>query len=516
MKNVLEYLEITATKYPQHGIFEDTQFLSYQQLFNQSKRLGTALAKEAPPKSPIPIFMEKGISCLMSFLGSVSAGCFYVLLNPSLPKTRLEQIWAVLKTNLILTDRCHQELLESYFPEAHIVLLEELLQVTIEQELLDSIRQQALDVDPLYANFTSGSTGIPKGVVVSHRSTIDFIDRFVTNFQIEAEDRIGNQAPFDFDVSVKDLYSALKTGASLVIIPKSLFSQPAPLLDYIIKQQVTTLIWAVSALCLITTFHGLDYKVPTKVRKVLFSGEEMPMKHLKEWMFHLPEAMFVNLYGPTEITCNCTYHIISLQDLELEKLPIGKAFDNEEVFLLDTENQRITVPHQIGELCVRGTALALGYYNAFAQTEQQFVQNPCHHHYRDPIYKTGDLAYFDERGLLYFSGRKDFQIKYMGHRIELEEIERFLTAFDEVKRSCCVFDEQKSRLYAFYIGTLDPKELRTRLKEQLPIFMIPSKLISMEIFPLTKNGKIDRKQLLASIGGRNHESRNDPTYSQSL
>ncbi len=158
--------------------------------------------------------------------------------------------------------------------------------------------------------FTSGSTGRPKGVVVSHRSVIDFMEYFTELFSITAQDVIGNQAPFDFDVSVKDIYATLKAGATMEILPKQLFSFPAKLLDYLCERRVTTAIWAVSALCIISTLNGFSYRVPTHLNKILFSGEVMPVSHLNIWREHLPDALFVNLYGPTEITCNCTYYIV--------------------------------------------------------------------------------------------------------------------------------------------------------------------------------------------------------------
>ena len=323
-------------------------------------------------------------------------------------------------------------------------------------------------------------------------------------------DIIGNQAPFDFDVSVKDIYSSIKTGATLLIIPRKLFSMPSKLLDYICENKATTLIWAVSALCLITTFHGLDYKVPTTINKILFSGEVMPIKHLKEWIKHLPEAMYVNLYGPTEITCNCTYHIIN-KNTEYEKqIPAGKSFDNEQVFLLDEKNQQITKAKEIGEICVKGTALALGYYNDLKQTREKFIQNPANEKYNDLIYKTGDLGYFDETGDLYFCGRKDFQIKHMGHRIELEEIERAMEKIEKVERACCIYREEKSKIYGFYIGEITKIELHDKLKETLPIYMLPNVLTKLEEMPVTKNGKIDRKQLKLFITekGKNEKQSN--------
>lgn len=496
MKNVLEYLERTVLENEKKiAIVEEEKKCTYLELLQTSKRVGSELSNYVIPRQPIPILMEKGINALYSFLGIVYAGGFYILLNPELPISRLKKILEILETNVILTDENNIELAQEIGINKIILKIEELKNKDIDEEKLQQIRKQALDVDPLYANFTSGSTGTPKGVVISHRSVIDFINIFTEKFNITESDIIGNQAPFDFDVSVKDIYSCVKTGATLVVIPKKLFSAPAKLLDYICENKVTTLIWAVSALCLITTFHGLDYKVPETLNKILFSGEVMPIKHLKEWIKHLPKVTFVNLYGPTEITCNCTYHIID-KNLEYEKqIPVGQAFDNEQVFLLNGNNEPINAINEIGEICVKGTALALGYYNDLKQTNERFIQNPLNNKYSDIIYKTGDMGYLDENNDLHFCGRKDFQIKHMGHRIELEEIEMAMGKIDEVDRVCCIYIEEKSKIYGFYIGNITKIELHDKLKKVLPIYMIPNILTKLEEMPMTKNGKIDRNKL---------------------
>ena len=313
---------------------------------------------------------------------------------------------------------------------------------------------------------------------------------------------IANQAPFDFDVSVKDIYSAMKAGATLAVVPRRLFSVPTELMDFLCEKQATTLIWAVSALCLITGFHALDYKTPQSIRKILFSGEVMPLRALKEFRKHLPDATYVNLYGPTEITCNCTYHILERDRDYAAGIPIGIPFPNEDVFLLDGENRLITGQDAEGEICVRGTALALGYYRCPEQNAAHFTQNPLNPNYPERIYRTGDLGRYNAQGELVFSGRKDFQIKYMGHRIELEEIEREMNAIPGVDRACCVFDEKRSRLKGFYTGTIDQGELHTIMKQTLPGFMVPGILRQVEAMPLNKNGKIDRKALAAMAGGR--------------
>lgn len=503
MKNVLEYLENTACTFADKtAVVCADDSICWDKLLLNSKKIGSALASESDVRQPVPVLMEKGIPALTSFFGIVYAGCFYVLVNPQLPQSRIEQILTVLNSKIIITDGNNFELAQTLANGSKILQVEELLKTELSQPLLDDIRAQALDIDPLYANFTSGSTGVPKGVLVSHKSVIDFIDIFDETFSITDKDIIANQAPFDFDVSVKDIYSSIRTGATLVLVPKELFSAPTLLLDYLCDNNITTMIWAVSALCLITTFHALDYKVPETVNKILFSGEVMPMKHLKEWQKHLPDAMFVNLYGPTEVTCNCTYHIID-NHFEYENgIPIGKAFKNREVFLLDENNKLVSDENVTGEVCVKANSLALGYYNNPEQTQKHFVQNPLNDKYIDIIYRTGDLAKYDGDRNFVFQGRKDFQIKHMGHRIEIEEIEKAMEECAAVERACCVFDERKSKLYGFYIGNIDKKDLHKQMKETLPIFMVPGALRQVEEMPLTKNGKIDRKLLLETAGGR--------------
>ena len=499
MKTVLEYLENSTNRNSEKiAVIDENGKYTYKELTELSKKIGTKLTECFEPRNPVPVLMEKSKDTLATFFGAVYAGCFYVLLNPDLPKVRLEQIVNVLGANHIVTDKAHKEIALELISEYNVLFIEDLKNTEINKKKLEEIRNNSLDLDPLYANFTSGSTGIPKGVLVGNRSVIDFIDNFTEIFNITEKDIIGNQAPFDFDVSVKDIYSSIARGATLVIIPKRLFSIPAELLDYICNNKVTTLIWAVSALCLITTFHALDYKTPDTVNKVMFSGEVMPIKHLKQWIEHLPNAMFVNLYGPTEITCNCTYHIVD-KTKEYEKIPAGKAFPNEQVFLLDENDKLITDINVQGEICVKGTCLALGYFNNKEQTTLNFVQNPLNDKYIDMIYKTGDLGEYNKDGEIVFLGRKDFQIKHMGHRIELEEIERAMEKVNGVERSCCIFNEQKGKLYGFYVGNTEKDEVIKYLKENLPVFMVPNKITQIEKFPITKNGKIDRKELAETL-----------------
>ena len=497
MNNVVEYLiESSKRNRNKIAVIEEDKKITYGELLKYSKSVGTFIAKREVFNEPIIIFMDKGIDTLIAFFGTIFSGCFYTLINPTFPIARVNQIKEVINSKIVITNNENYEYAKECFDDLEIYNIEEMKSSKIDNKLLNEVLMNHIDYDPLYVNFTSGSTGVPKGVVICHRSVIDFIDKFTSIFGFNSRDIIANQAPFDFDVSVKDIFSSIKVGATLLIVPTRYFSNPSILLDYLCDNKVTTMTWAVSALCLITTFHGLDYKVPEHVNKILFSGEVMPLKHLNIWMSHLPKAMFVNVYGPTEITCNCTYHIIDRKRKYEDKIPIGKPFPNERVILLDEKDNLINSESQVGEICVIGTSLSLGYYNNQIQTDKSFVRNPNVKEYIEYIYRTGDLAYYNNKHELVFNGRKDFQIKYLGHRIELEEIDKSIMECEGVNRCATIFDSEKSKLYGFYIGNIDRKELHIVLKKKLPVHMIPTKLIQLDSFPMTKNGKIDRKKLL--------------------
>ena len=497
IRNILDYLEQSARYYPDKIAFADEMSTcTYKELWETARSVGTKLANYVPPRSPVPVFMEKRVETIYAFLGAVYAGCFYVLLDPKLPSERLKQILQTLQSEVLVLHPDYEKQFKALEYEGNVVNILEALQEEEDAVLLEAIREQRLDIDPLYAIFTSGSTGIPKGVLVSHRSVIDFMEEFVDIFGITDKDVIGNQAPFDFDVSVKDIYSTLKTGATMQIIPKKMFSFPTKLLDYLDEREITTLIWAVSALCIVTTLKGLEYKVPQKVNKIIFSGEVMPIKHLNEWKKYLPDALYANVYGPTEITCNCTYYIVDREFQPGESLPIGQPFPNEKVFLLDEGNQLVREAGKKGEICVSGTALSLGYYRNPEQTKKVFVQNPLNEKYLERIYRTGDMAYYGHDGYLYFASRKDFQIKHMGHRIELGEIELAMEMAEGIRRACCTYDEPENKIIAFYEGEAEKRQIVRALGKKLPAYMIPNVWVKLDRLPITKNGKIDRKKML--------------------
>ena len=496
MKNILEQLEYTAVRFADKVAVDDGEVsYSWQELLDLSKRVGSALAKPGREGRPIAVVMDKRADTLAAFFGIVYAGGFYVLVNPEYPNVRIEKILETLQTDTVVLEPKYKDKIRACGYAGEVLEIDAAKAHELREDLLSGIRARATDKDILYGIFTSGSTGVPKGVIVSHRAVIDFIGYFTELFGFSEDDIIGNQAPLDFDVSVKDIYASIFTGAKLVLIPKHMFSMPPALLDFLCEKRVTSLTWAVSALCIVTTLRGFEYRIPSDVKRVLFSGEVMPYKHLHTWREALPKAEFVNLYGPTEITCNCTYYRVRGDEEPDTALPVGRAFPNRRVFLLDEENHEVTEPGENGEICVAGSSLAAGYYNNAEATEKSFVQNPGNSSYPERIYRTGDNGYWNKDGELCFLGRRDFQIKRMGHRIDLEEILLTIENADAVARACCIYGESENKLVAFYVGTADKKTIRRDIREQMPGFMMPDKFFQVEEMPLTKNGKIDRTAL---------------------
>ncbi|MBO4337343.1 MAG: amino acid adenylation domain-containing protein, partial [Lachnospiraceae bacterium] len=480
--------------------------IAFGKLNEMVKQVATLLLKGSictplMAEDGVGFFMEKSTDAVCAMLGVVMTGAFYSFIDVRQPAERAASVINVLSPRIIITDRNNEEALRGIITQTEfkIILIDELLEHAAgcakDEGLLEHARDRMCDTMPLYVNFTSGSTGTPKGVAVSHRSVIDFIRVFTETFDITHEDVMANQAPFDFDVSVKDVYSGLYTGARVQLIPRDYFSNPSVLMDYLANNGVTVLVWAVSAMCFVSIMNGLEYRTPETIGKVMFSGEVMPVKHLNKWRKFLPDATYVNLYGPTEITCNCTYYILDHEFGNDEAIPAGIPFANEKVFLLDESDSLVEEPGTPGEICVSGTCLALGYYRDPVRTKEAFMQNPLNDRYSEMMYRTGDLGKYDEDGNLVYVSRKDFQIKHMGQRIELGEIETAAMAADGVTRACCIYNTAKKRIELFYTGETEKKELSDALKQKLPQFMIPGRTVKLDEMPMNKNGKIDRQKL---------------------
>lgn len=499
LTNVLEYLEGSAERFPDKTAYADeTTGISFGQLLDGSRRIGTYLARNLAAPGPVIVFLDKSPVTPECFFGILQSGSFYVPMDTAMPKARISLITENLSPAGVLTDAAHSEDAKELFPGVDIFDLENALKTEADDTLLAKIRGAHLDTMPAYVLYTSGSTGVPKGVVVPHRALIDYMEHFCPEVGVKETDVIANQAPFYFDASLIDIYCTLKMGATMYIVPLSYFSMPLQLLSFLDEKKVTMIRWVPSAMNIVSTFKAFKTLKPEALRLVIFGAESMPTKCYNYWHANYPEATFIQIYGPTEITGVCTYYVVDREYEDTQTIPIGKAFGNSGVFLLDEED-RLIGPDQVGvdgEICVKGTCLAHGYYNAPDKTAQVFTQNPLNPNYPELIYRTGDLASYNERGEFVFASRKDFQVKHMGHRIELGEIETAVNSIEGIRSAICLFDGKRSKIILVYVSEgPDDVAIINDLKDRLPRYMIPNVLHRVDEMPLTLSGKADRVKL---------------------
>lgn len=496
--NILSYLEQSALRFPDKtAIADDKNSATFSQWFTMAKGIGTVISQSTNAvRRPVLVFVDRKIEGLVGFMGVVESGNFYVPIDCKMPDNRVKLIHDVLNPIAAITVTAKDEaILDAIGFQGLRLKYEEVKTSAADEELLTEIRSQMIDTDPVYSIFTSGSTGVPKGVVLSHRGMIDLTEWLCDTFQFTENDALGNQTPFYFDGSVKDICICLKSGATLNVIGKKYFTFPKTLIPFLNERKITAILWATSAIVLIGNSDILSVALPEHLRLVTFAGEAMPAKQLKVWMNKLPNVTYANLYGPTEITVDCTYYIVDREFADVEYIPIGKECRNMQVIVLNDEDKLVGVGEP-GELCVRGTGVALGYYNNKAKTEEVFVQNPLHDLYEDKIYRTGDIVKYNERGEIEFVSRKDFQIKHKGNRIEMGEIEVAVNSIPTVTNAACIFDQPNDKIVLYYT-TSDGQDLDiiNLVKEKIPVYMFPEVIRHLAVMPYNMNGKIDRIEL---------------------
>lgn len=494
--NILSYLEDKALRFPNKtALADDKLSLTFDQWLKQAQSIGTAIANASSNtiRRAVLVFVDRRIEGLVGAMGAIESGNFYVPIDCKMPFERVRLIADVCNPiAAVATTEADLKTLDQIGFIGPRFLYNEAKEHPTDQQALAMIRERIIDLDPVYSIFTSGSTGVPKGVIISHRGMIDLADWLVETFEFTDQDALGNQTPFYFDGSVKDICICLKSGATLNVIGKKYFTFTKHLMPFLNERHITAILWATSAIVLVGNSDILNVALPEHLRLVTFAGEAMPAKQLRTWQEKLPNVRFVNLYGPTEITVDCTYFDVNRQYADDEYIPIGKACRNMEVIVLKDDDTEATIG-EVGELCVRGSGVALGYYGNRTKTDEVFVQNPLNPLYNDIIYRTGDLVKPDEEGNLIFVSRKDFQVKHKGNRIELGEIEVAVNAIEGVTNAACIFDNEQDKLVLYYT-TADGQsmDIVNLVKERIPVYMFPEVIIHLKVMPFNMNGKIDR------------------------
>lgn len=499
MKNVLQLAETAALRTPNKTAFVDMHnSLTYQDLVCTAKRIGSFLYARLGCGRPVAILLDKSVYAISAMLGIVYSGNFYTVIDTQMPADRIKKIFSTLKPAAIISDEKHartaNDLCEKIFN------LDEICTAAVDENALSFIRKEQTDDDPLYILYTSGSTGMPKGTVITHRNVLSYSQWFVDTFDVDETTVVGNQTPLFFSMSVTDIYGTLRAGAELVLLSKECFSFPITLVDTLNRYRVNLIYWVPSAYGIVSNSGLFEIEKPMFLKKALFAGEVMPAKTLSYWIRHFGEdVMFANLFGPTETTDICTYYIVPHTTENIISLPIGRHCDNCDVFVLNSEG-REAIPGEEGELYVRGAFVSPGYYNDPEKTSKFFVQNPLRSAYPEFCYKTGDIVRISPDGDLLYVGRRDNQIKRRGYRIELGELESVAQAIGDVQECACTYDAKTESIHLFYTAEkMKEEELIAELSKRINRYLLPDKIHKLFAIPRNANGKIDRKNLERSI-----------------
>ena len=500
MKNILEQFEITVNKYSTKIAYTDNAcertFLEAQE---NAKKIASSLLKYGS-KRAILLFIDKNCKCLDSMLGSLYAGDYYIVIDVHSPIERINKIISILDNPILLVDNDTKKIVKQLKVDNTILQYEKIVKKEIKEEALNIIRDKQIDLDIAYILFTSGSTGVPKGTVITHRSLISYIDWVTNEFKFDKKTVFGSQTPLYFSMSVTDFYSTLKCGCTFHMIPKSLFIFPTKLVEFLNNKKINTIYWVPTALSILSNWKVFDVIKPRYLKKVLFAGEVMPTKQLNYWINNLnPSILYANLFGPTETTDICTFYVVNRRFNDNESIPIGKHCDNCDAFIVKDDGREALVNEE-GELYVRSSFMANGYFNDVKKTNKAFVQNPLNNNYPEIVYKTGDIVKMNDRNEIIYITRKDFQIKRSGYRIELGEIENNANSIENVKSCACVYNKDKNCLALFYTGgPKDETEMYNEMVNRVPYYMIPDKVIRINEMPKNANGKIDRNELIKKL-----------------
>jgi amino acid adenylation domain-containing protein len=495
------------------------QALTYAELERLSNQLAHALIQTGTvPGDRIGIYLHKSPAAIASIFGVMKAGACYVPIDANAPGLRVGEIARQCSFRALITSSLIYEKLSAAFhdecPMAAIFFIDKSPDTALPAQAFifaDSLPSQptvppvvnVIDQDLAYILFTSGSTGTPKGVMLSHLNALTFVNWGFETFAITTQDRLSNHAPFNFDLSVFDIFVAVKAGAAISLVPEGLSIFPVQLSSFIQDQRITVWYSVPMVLSLLQSRGKLEDRDLSALRCVLFAGEVFPTKHLRALMQKLPHPRYANLYGPTETNVCAYYEVEPIAPEQSAPIPIGKACANTDLVAIDEKGGKITGPGTEGLLYARGSIVMQGYYGRPKESAACFIRNPFAACREEKLYCTGDWVTLDEKGNYLFVGRKDHMIKTRGYRVELGEIETVMLAHPAVEEAVALAipDEAIGNAIRAIVILSDSRsvtspELKRHCAEKLPPYMVPEEIEFCDTLPRTGTGKIDRQRLL--------------------
>jgi L-proline---[L-prolyl-carrier protein] ligase len=508
--------------------------LTYEELDKLSNQVARALlAQGVVPGDRVGILAPKSAASVVAVFGVLKAGACYVPLDPRSPAERLASIMRDSGVAVVLADEGTAQraaAMADTVPELRRLVMTgphwgpeggstsgtlppglAVLPPGLAVLPWDAVRaesdgplsgDQAIETDLAYILYTSGSTGTPKGVMISHRASLTFSAWAAACAALRERDRVCSPAPLHFDLSVFDIFATCRAGACMVVLPEKTTTFPVRLAEWMERERISVWYSVPSILTMLATYGNLQGFDLSGLRAIVFAGEVFPVKHLTRLMAELPDARYLNWYGPTE-TNVCTWYEVPPGSAELTApIPIGRACANTDVFAVTSDGRRLSKPGDEGELYVRGPALMHGYWGQPDKTRQVLSRNPFQEAYDEPAYRTGDLVTVDEEGNYVFLGRRDGMVKTRGYRVELGEVEAALYAHPAIREAVVLPMPDEilgNRLRAVISANGSPGPTRQEVLEhclrRLPGYMVPDVVEFCEALPRTSTGKVDRTQL---------------------
>jgi len=497
--NLIELFEESVRKYPKKmAVIDKDRGITFSELRFKAMALSQKIIDVSNSQNhPVAVFLDKSIESVYSDLGIIYSGNFYMNLDIKTPAERISNILKLVEPQCIISTRKQIKSISSIIPDNIKVMLldEEEWEESVDEQRIINRLSTIIDTDPSCIINTSGSTGTPKGVVLNHKSFFDFIEWAIDTFHFDDNLVMGSLSPIVFDIYSFELCMMMAKASTLVVLPGNMAAFPAKILELLEKHNVNFLFWVPTIMVNIANMDLLSSFNLESMKTIWFAGEVFPTKQFNYWHHHLPKVTFANLYGPIEITLDCTYYIVDKEIPDEQPLPIGYACRNTDIIILDGEDNPVLKPNVEGELCVRGTSLAMGYYNNPEKTSAAFVQNPLNKAYPEVIYRTGDIVCYNEEGLIMFKGRKDNIVKHMGYRTDLGEIEHvIINTLKLVKNGCIVYNQAEKEITLFYEAEqeIPASEFRKKIGLALPKYMIPTVFHHLQLLQRNTNGKIDR------------------------
>lgn len=503
-KRVTEILDKAAKDVPEKVGFVD-QFgeMTYRQMREASFKVAGAIletfgesASELQDKDPLPAatLIEAGNAITAVIHGILYAGDYYSVIDETMPNERIEKIFETLKPRLLIANRKTEEKARSLAFSGKLLIYEDIIEQDKPAAEIPKIICNEVSEKIASVTFTSGSTGNPKGVVTGHNGIIYPSIANRDDVEIIFTDHVGNQSPMYYVMGILNLFFSIAAEATCYFMPKWLFSQPAELVRYMVENKISIIDWVASGVTVISRFsawEGYEEELNRYLRTVTFAGDVASTKLINKMKKVIPDPKYRQGYGATEFYYTFLYHM-TRELADDERVPLGYPAEFVTAYIIKDDGTAAKDGEE-GQLCLAGPGMAIGYLNDDAATEEKFQDNPLNPGER--IYLTGDIVKKNEYGEIIFLSRKDFMIKHMGHRVELGEIELAACSLDDEMQCACIFDKEKEHIIMVYVGKLEEKELKEKLKEKVQRHMVPNRFVRLENLPLNQNNKVDRKKL---------------------